>query len=87
MDSSNISISTTTPTISTKFNKTEYYKQWKEENPEKLKNARKTWYENHKNSEEYKAKRRDYQREYYKKNKKSLDLSQMAIEFKGDFIN
>jgi hypothetical protein len=60
----------------TKLTKTEYYQQWKKNNPEKLKQSKKTWYENHKNTDEYKQKRREYQREYYHL-KKTIELSKI----------
>jgi len=52
-----------------KLTKAEYYKQWKLKNPEKLKQSKKNWYENNKNTDDYKQKRREYQREYYHLNK------------------
>jgi hypothetical protein len=49
----------------TKLSKSEYYQQWKINNPDKLKQSKKNWYEKNKNTEEYKQKRREYQRDYY----------------------
>lgn len=47
----------------------EYYKNWLMNNPEKIKTARKVWYESNKDNQEYKQKRKEYNKQYYLKKK------------------
>ena len=47
----------------------DYYKQWRENNADKLKQARDNWYNSHKDTEEYKQKRKEYNQNYYQQRK------------------
>lgn len=44
-------------------------KIWRENNKEKMREARKKWYETHKNTDEYKEKNNNYHKKYYKEKK------------------
>lgn len=48
-----------------------YYKKWLEANQDRMKETRRKWYQIHKDNEEYKQKRKEYNKLYYqqKKNK------------------
>lgn len=73
--------------IDKKEKQNQYYEKWKENNYDKIVNARKTWYDNNKNTDEYKERARNYQRAYYNKKKlekqekiKNEELSEKIIE-------
>lgn len=47
-----------------KSKSTEYFKKWRLENKEKMLINRKTWYDNHKNEEQFKEKRKMANKKY-----------------------
>jgi hypothetical protein len=51
------------------MSKNEYYRNWLMNNQERIKQVRKNWYESHKDTEDYKQKRKDYNKQYYLKKK------------------
>lgn len=62
------------------MSKNEYYRNWLMNNQDRAKQARKNWYESHKDTEDYKQKRKDYNKQYYLKKKtenKSEDVPKM----------
>ena len=50
--------------------KSEYFKKWLMNNPDKMKKCRDNWYNANKDDEEFKMKKKEYNREYYKNKKK-----------------
>jgi hypothetical protein len=57
-----------------KISKQDYYKQWKLENPDKLKQSRNNWYNANKDNDDFKNKKKEYQKQYYAKKKAEKTL-------------
>jgi hypothetical protein len=57
-----------------KISKQDYYKQWKAENPDKLKQSRNNWYNANKDNDDFKNKKKEYQKQYYAKKKAEKTL-------------
>jgi hypothetical protein len=58
-----------------KISKQDYYKQWKLENPDKLKQSRNNWYNANKDNDDFKNKKKEYQKQYYAKKKAEKTIS------------
>jgi hypothetical protein len=58
-----------------KISKQDYYKQWKLENPDKLKQSRNNWYNANKDNDDFKIKKKEYQKQYYAKKKAEKTIS------------